>query len=759
MTKWTIKSLISVFVLSVLIYAFSAPKASAAASLPDGMVGQLYRQYVASTYWTISGLPPGLGLWRGFVYGIPTQGGIFTVMGNNSIPITLKIFAQPPYLDPAPGPCCGNYLISYAGGRYEFRFPWDAYQNSNFDYSIYWVTGGQAPLKWSVSAGSLPAGLNLGATSGKFSGKPTVAGRYKFSVTVADAMGQSSTVNYQLNVVPAAPAITLSQPVTWQLTQGDAFQKEIPCNCSSGVAYNWYVGTGSLPAGLSLNSATGVISGTPTTVDTYAAEVYLADNYGQNTYTRIKFTVNAKPLTITTSANLSAGSVQGADFNQTLQASGGKAPYRWYPASVAPESIFWRFKDYPNEIPGLGLKLNPTNGNIYGQIQGFGNLNFAIKVIDAMGVSVTKTMSIKSLPLPPTIAIVGVDSPVKGLPTLWTNSVAGFSTTSAGSFNLGYPRALGAEPMIWSVVKGTLPPGITIDSAGFESGKPTTPGNYYFTLQVTDAYGQSVTKDVTQGVLAPAPVQCVYEFCNPDMTQYIPPKASPAAPAAQVGLPVMINPTTAPAKPTPVLPAPAPATAPKTSTPVVNNIPTPYPTPAIVMGPTTSIPQGITDVAVTINNIMNNVVNIFTLTIAESTAVVGGVALAVGHGAVATIDGYYNLIFHPIQTGNNILNLDVNKVADDIIQTANAKMNAIIYINADDYVSVYNSGTALGGTLVSMHSILSKVDRLLIEKTVKGTEILNITIDVSAKANEQAEKDKISQAIKKAQEMVKLKKK
>ncbi len=85
------------------------------------------------------------------------------------------------------------------------------------------VTGGTSPFAWSVSAGTLPAGLTLNASTGLLSGTPTTVGSSTFTVRVVDANNQSATQSVTLVIsgkpaVPAAPTATpgiTSATVAW----------------------------------------------------------------------------------------------------------------------------------------------------------------------------------------------------------------------------------------------------------------------------------------------------------------------------------------------------------------------------------------------------------------------------------------------------------------------------------------------------------------------------------------------------------------
>ena len=73
------------------------------------------------------------------------------------------------------------------------------------------ATGGTTPYSWSVSSGTLPAGLSLSA-AGVLDGMPTAEGTSSFTVRVAGANSASSTKDFSVTINAAAtpPPITLS---------------------------------------------------------------------------------------------------------------------------------------------------------------------------------------------------------------------------------------------------------------------------------------------------------------------------------------------------------------------------------------------------------------------------------------------------------------------------------------------------------------------------------------------------------------------
>jgi hypothetical protein len=71
------------------------------------------------------------------------------------------------------------------------------------------ATGGTTPYTWSVSAGSLPPGITLTASTGVLAGTPTTAGTFSFTVKVTDATGLTATKATSITIAGGALAITV----------------------------------------------------------------------------------------------------------------------------------------------------------------------------------------------------------------------------------------------------------------------------------------------------------------------------------------------------------------------------------------------------------------------------------------------------------------------------------------------------------------------------------------------------------------------
>ncbi|RKY15907.1 MAG: hypothetical protein DRP63_06310 [Planctomycetota bacterium] len=104
--------------------------------------------------------------------------------------------------------------------------------------------------------------------------------------------------------------------------------------------YTWSVTNGSLPPGLSLDSSSGLVSGTPTNAGVYAFTVAVTDKRSKSASKSFTIIVNAggTPLAITTASLPMA--TEGASYSATIEATGGATPYSWGIVGL-PSGLTW----------------------------------------------------------------------------------------------------------------------------------------------------------------------------------------------------------------------------------------------------------------------------------------------------------------------------------------------------------------------------------------------------------------------------------
>lgn len=139
------------------------------------------------------------------------------------------------------------------------------------------ATGGVQPYSWSISVGNLPAGLTLNASTGAITGTPTATGTSSFTVQITDSQTPThATATKALSITIAAPPLSITTTTMPSGSVGGAYS--VTLQATGGVTpYTWSVTVGVLPNGLTLNTTTGAITGTPTATGTSNFTVQVAD--------------------------------------------------------------------------------------------------------------------------------------------------------------------------------------------------------------------------------------------------------------------------------------------------------------------------------------------------------------------------------------------------------------------------------------------------------------------------------------------------
>ena len=415
-----------------------------------------------SFFYVVGSLPPGLNLdpALGLIYGTPTVPGSYAISVGAANPtgigepaaVTLTINAaagSPTITNSGSSNSTAQVHGLGAGGSYPSA---SGTVGTAFSYQI---TASGNPTAY--TAAGLPPGLAVNPATGTINGVPTTVGVYTVLISASNGIGIGASTDLIITISPPAAAPTVSSSPTDNAIAGTGYSYQIVAS-NSPASYN---ATG-LPAGLSLNSAAGVISGTPTVPGVYS--ISLSANNASGAGPVLSLTLTVSPTTgapTISSASTTSGTVAAAFSTYQITASNG--PLTAFSAQNLP----------------AGLSLNLGTGAITGTPTVAGVYIATLTATNGVGQSYPFALQL-------TIA-----------PAVTSSSVTSLSTASATTGSaFTYQITAGNSPISYNVAG--LPSGLTVNSStGAISGSISVAASYPVTISVNNATGTGSTFTLT----------------------------------------------------------------------------------------------------------------------------------------------------------------------------------------------------------------------------------------------------------------------
>ena len=342
-------------------------------NMASGTGGQAFNYSIVATnvptMYSSTALPAGLTLnaTSGVISGTPTVSGTFPVTvsamnssGTGSLPVTITIGLATPVIT--------STLTA------------NATSGSAFTYTI---TANNLPA--SFNATGLPTGLAVNTSTGVISGTPVVAigGPVNVLISATNATG-ADTRTLVLTVSLNPPTITSA--ATASGTSGQAFGYQITAS-----DFPSSFGASGLPAGLTINTGTGLISGTPVVAATTVFNVIVSATNGSGTTSQaVAITITLAPPAITSAAT--ATGTATFPFSYQITASNGPTSFG---ASGLP----------------AGLSVNPTTGLISGTPTTLGTSSATVTATNASGTGTQAVTITIANQAPPNATPVGIRVP------------------------------------------------------------------------------------------------------------------------------------------------------------------------------------------------------------------------------------------------------------------------------------------------------------------------------------------------------------
>lgn len=319
------------------------------------------------------------------------------------------------------------------------------------------AVGGEAPYQFGT-IDPLPPGLVLDASTGVVSGTPTALFNADITFSVTDSY--PATVTRVLNLqVTQPPALNLAANLGPAFV-GAAFSGS--ANASGGVApYTYFIQSGALPGGLSLDPSSGAISGTPAAAGSFPFTMGVTDLAQQQQFLAVTIDVS-QGVALYTSGQLPEA-FDGHPWYARIDALGGLPPYQF------------------NLIGAPAWVQATTQGDgwleLTGTAAGTGTAAFTVQVTDSVGAMIQAPYTVDV-----GVALSGFGNNVQVVTTALPHGVVD------EYYEVDVHASAGFAPYFWRA--NGLPGGLyfdaTVASPGRLRGRPHTAGVYTVELIAED---------------------------------------------------------------------------------------------------------------------------------------------------------------------------------------------------------------------------------------------------------------------------------
>ena len=357
------------------------------------------------------------------------------------------------------------------------------------------ASGGWGPYTYSTS--ELPTGIVFDQESVLITGTPTATGESDITVTVRDAVNDVASTTFNLSVSAAPTVMSIATIADVIATQNVAITPiKVKASGGSG-SYTYWIGSNRPPAsdplppsnpptgsGLSIDSSSGQITGTPTASGDFTITVAVREGAGSRdlpTQVSRSFTMRVRPrVTVSAISNITVTQNTAITPIQ-VSASGGQTSYS-YSMSSNPASS--------------GLSINENSGQITGTPAQTGSFTLTVTVTDDQGRTGTRSFSMTvnaPTPVSPALTIAEIDDIAVKISGVQTNSPITPIQVSVSGGQTPYTYAMSSNPATGA--------GLSINSSsGQITGTPTQRGSFTLTVTVTDNANTTATESFSMSV-------------------------------------------------------------------------------------------------------------------------------------------------------------------------------------------------------------------------------------------------------------------